>query len=345
MRIAIVNDVLLAVEAMRRVILGAGEHRLAWIARDGAEAVERCASDTPDLILMDLIMPKMDGVEATRRIMNQSPCAIVVVTANVNDATSKVFEALGAGALDAVNTPVLESSHGGEGAKVLLAKIETIRKLIGSSGTRKNSIAAEPPRAEPGRSHAHLIAIGASAGGPSALAKVLADLPASFPAPIVIVQHVDVQFAAGLADWLNYQTPLAVRLAREGDRPQPGTVLLAGGENHLVFASPTRLTYSREPVECSYRPSVDVFFKSANRMWPGDLIGVVLTGMGRDGAEGLLAIHDNGHYTIAQDEATSAVYGMPKAAAECHAATEILGLERIGPRLSALLSESAKLHG
>ena len=108
MRIAIVNDMVTAVEAMRRVLVSTREHRVAWIARDGAEAVELCARDTPDLILMDLIMPRMDGVEATRRIMARTPCAIVVVTANVNDRSSKVFEAMGAGALDAVNTPVLE---------------------------------------------------------------------------------------------------------------------------------------------------------------------------------------------------------------------------------------------
>src|SRR6266403_2845880 len=143
MRIAIVNDVVMAIEAVRRVIVNAGQDQLAWVALDGAEAVERCAADTPDLILMDLIMPKMDGVEATRRIMASNPCAIVVVTANVGSTTSKVFEALGAGALDAVNTPVLESSTGGSGASALLAKIETIRKLLGGSSSRSHFAVSE----------------------------------------------------------------------------------------------------------------------------------------------------------------------------------------------------------
>src|SRR6266403_2896577 len=138
MRIALVNDMLLALEAMRRVIASSPAHQVAWIARDGAEAVQRCADDTPDLILMDLIMPTMDGVEATRRIMASTPCAIVVVTANVSDNTSKVFEAMGAGALDAVNTPVLASPGNGDGATALLAKIETIRKLIGLGGVGKH---------------------------------------------------------------------------------------------------------------------------------------------------------------------------------------------------------------
>ena len=343
MRIAIVNDVVMAVEAMRRVVTGARGHQLAWIARDGAEAVERCAGDTPDLILMDLIMPKLDGVEATRQIMARTPCAIVVVTANVSSASSKVFEALGAGALDAVNTPVLESPGTPDGASALLAKIETIRKLIGG-GARKQFTTISPAARPAVHSQGCLVAIGASAGGPAALAKVLGDLPAQLAASVVIVQHVDLQFAQGLADWLGYQTHLEVRLAREGDCPQPGTALLAGGEDHLVFASPTRLTYIRDPVDYSYRPSVDVFFKSANRFWPGEIIGVVLTGMGRDGAEGLLALRESGYQTIAQDQASSAVYGMPKAAAELHAASEILGLDRIGPRLTDLLTLTAKAN-
>ena len=184
-----------------------------------------------------------------------------------------MFEALGAGALDAVNTPVMERPNAPEGAGALLAKIETIRKLIGGNGGRKRFAPVErAPRTAPDN-QGHLVVIGASAGGPAALAKVLSDLPQGFPAPIVIVQHVDAQFASGLADWLDYQTALEVRLARGGDRPQPGTVLLAGGRDHLVFASATRVTYASEPVECSYRPSVDVFFSSANRFWPGALAG------------------------------------------------------------------------
>jgi two-component system response regulator WspF len=179
-----------------------------------------------------------------------------------------------------------------------------------------------------------LVAVGASAGGPAALATILAALPADFPAAMIIVQHVDPQFADGLASWLGGQTPLRVRLAEDGDRPQAGIVLLAGRENHLVFQGPNQLGYVNEPQDCSYRPSVDVFFNSAVRYWRGTLTGVLLTGMGRDGAEGLKALRDRGHLTLAQDEATSAVYGMPRAAAELKAAKEILGLDKIAARLT-----------
>ena len=344
MKIAIVNDVVMAVEAMRRVVVEGRRDQVAWIARDGVEAVQRCAEETPDLILMDLIMPNMDGVEATRRIMANSPCAIVIVTANVHDNSSKVFEAMGAGALDAVNTPVLQGP-GTDGAVALLAKIETIRRLIGNGGAKKYFPPPGPGAEPPPLPHGPLVVIGASAGGPTALARILGDLPPDFGGAIVIVQHVDAQFVEGLAHWLDQQTQLPVRLATHGDAPRIGTVLLAGRNLHLVFEAPMRLTYKAEPVEASFHPSVDVFFKSADRYWQGEIIGVVLTGMGRDGAQGLLALRRSGHHTITQDATSSAVYGMPKAAAELDAASEILPLTKIGPRLKSLVKPAVNVYG
>jgi chemotaxis response regulator CheB len=178
-----------------------------------------------------------------------------------------------------------------------------------------------------------LVAIGASAGGPMALARLLSGLPKKFPAAIVIIQHVDERFAMGMAEWLNRGSPLPVRVAKEGERPSAGTALLAGTNDHLTFKAADRIGYTAEPREQPYRPSVDVFFESLTQLWRGDAVGVLLTGMGRDGAKGLRAMRNKGHYTIAQDEATSAVYGMPKAAATLGAAVDILALERIAPRL------------
>jgi chemotaxis response regulator CheB len=344
MRIAIVNDMVMAVEAMRRVLVQAQGHELAWIARDGAEAVERCARDTPDLVLMDLLMPEMDGVEATRRIMAKSPCAIVVVTGSVNRHCSKVFEALGAGALDAVNTPTLEQAGANIGTHTLLGKIQTINKLIGNK-LDKGTSAVQPARsASPPRKRLQLLVIGASAGGPAALARVLSRLPADFPAAIVVIQHVDPQFTDGLASWLGYQTPLPVRIAREGDHPRAGTVLLAGTRNHLVFSGLGTLGYTAYPLDSPWRPSIDVFFESIRDYWRGDVIGVLLTGMGRDGADGLKTIHDAGHHTIVQDRGTSAVFGMPKAAIEIKAVSEVLPVDKIGPRVVAVLQQLSKQH-
>lgn len=337
MRIAIVNDGLLAAEALRRVIARAGVHEVAWIAQDGEEAVARCQRDRPDLILMDLFMPRMDGVEATRQIMASHPCAIIVATAQVNEHTGKVFEAMGAGALDAVSVPVMTDSGNFDGAKEVLAKIDTINRLVGSPKKTK----ASPPTPTPARRASspkiNLVAIGSSAGGPSALTTLLAALPADFPAAIVIIQHVDKQFTEGLTTWFATHTKLQVRVAQEGDPLKPGVVYLAGRDRHLVLSSSTQLGYVAQPTDSSYCPSVDVFFKSLARNWPGRAIGVLLTGMGRDGAEGLKILRDAGHYTIAQDKRTSAVYGMPKAAMELDAAREILALDKIAPRLTNIL--------
>jgi chemotaxis response regulator CheB len=405
MRIGIVNDAIIASEVLRRVILRAGAHDVAWIAHDGADAVARCERDKPDLILMDLFMPKLDGIQATKQIMAKTPCAIMITTAKVENHTGKVFEAMGAGALDAVSIPVFTDSEKLEDARELLGKIETINRLVGRpkrdrgqraedrsqppshGATARQDLSRAVARSEGGRSDfrlptsdirqmasapraQNLIAIGSSAGGPAALTTILGSLPADIPAAVVIIQHVDKQFAHGLTAWFTAHTKLQVRVAHEGDRLEPGVVYIAGQDRHLVMFSPTQLGYSSAPIESSYCPSVDVFFRSVAKFWPrravalseggpalsvglkskaqqpneswrGKAVGVLLTGMGRDGAEGLKALRDAGHHTIAQDKGTSAIYGMPKAAAELDAAKDILALEKIGPRLALLIPSQA----
>jgi two-component system response regulator WspF len=330
MRIAIVNDMPMAVEALRRAIAFEPAHQVVWVASNGAEAVERCAECVPDLILMDLIMPVMDGVEATRQIMAATPCAIVIVTVDREQNVHRVFEAMGHGALDVVDTPALGAGDPQKAAAPLLRKILNIGWLIGQRDSRVSTV--ETPVRQNLPRHG-LVVIGSSAGGPAALEMLLNGLPANFPAAIVLVQHVDQVFAAGMAEWLSSVSGLPVRLARDGEPPQAGTVLLAGTNHHIRLLKNGHLAYTAEPVNEIYRPSIDVFFESVARYWSGDAVGVLLTGMGRDGAQGLKLMRQQGFLTIAQDQGSSAVYGMPKAAAGIDAAVEIRPLDKIAPRL------------
>ncbi|KVE38423.1 chemotaxis response regulator protein-glutamate methylesterase [Burkholderia sp. TSV86] len=340
MNIGIVNDLPLAVEALRRTIALRQEHRVLWVATDGEQAVDFCIAQPPDLVLMDLVMPRIDGVSATRSIMARSPCAILIVTASVGANASYVYEAMGAGALDAVDTPTLGERGGADPSQPLLAKIDQIGRLLAMRATMPVSrpIVEPPPRG----ALPPLVAIGASAGGPTALTELLKRLPENFPAAIVIVQHVDQAFAIGMAQWLDSYTRLPVHIARQGSAPQRGEVLLAATNDHLHLMPRGLLGYTRYPEETPYRPSVDVFFQSVVDHWKGDAIGVLLTGMGRDGALGLKSMRTKGYYTIAQDEATCAVYGMPKAAAAIGAAVSVLPLDRIADHLVSLVQRKER---
>jgi two-component system response regulator WspF len=330
MKIAIVNDMPMALEALRRALAFAPKHEIVWTANNGAEAVRRCALQTPDLVLMDLLMPLMDGVEATRQIMAQSPCAILLVTGDSEQNMRRVFEAMGHGALDVVNTPALGTGSAAEAAAPLLRKIQNIGWLLGQREKEASPVA--PPHS--GGATQSLVAIGASAGGPAALAELLRGIPAGFPAAIVLVQHVDQVFAAGMADWLAREAGIPVRLARDGEPPQVGEALLAGTNQHIRLLKNGHLAYTADSSDDSiYRPSIDLFFESVAKHWSGQAVGVLLTGMGRDGAKGLKQMRERGFLTIAQNQQSSAVYGMPKAAAALGAAAEIRPLEEIAPRL------------
>ncbi|WP_233833033.1 chemotaxis response regulator protein-glutamate methylesterase [Paraburkholderia sp. ZP32-5] len=337
MKIGIVNDMPLAVEALRRALDARADFEVLWVATDGQQAVDFCVAQRPDIVLMDLVMPNVDGIEATRRIMARAPCAILIVTVDVGGNAWRVYEAMGAGALDAVDTPSLSGADAHRSVATLIAKIDSIAALVKERHAQSAGIAMTKERARQG--DMPLVAIGASAGGPAALATLLGGLPRDFNAAIVIVQHVDAAFAAGMAQWLNQQSTLPVRIACEGDRPQPGVALLAATNDHLHLKLPNVFGYTRVPEETPYRPSVDVFFNSVVARWPARAIGVLLTGMGRDGAIGLKAMRTKGYHTIAQNEATSAVYGMPKAAAALDAAAAILPLPRIAAALVAAVDE------
>jgi two-component system response regulator WspF len=336
MRIAIVNDLALAQLVLRRLVESVPGYAVAWTAADGAEAVGKAAADRPDVILMDLIMPVMDGAEATRRIMASSPCPILVVTASLGANFGKVYEALGAGGLDAVKTPVLGPDGQVRGGEALLGRLARLDRV----GPGPGEVPAwGMPAGTPATPHAGppLLAIGASTGGPDAVAQVLRALAPAPPAPVVVVQHIAADFAPGLATWLQGRAGVPVRLAQEGSVPGRGQVYLAGSDDHLVLGLDRRFAYTAEPKAYPYRPSVDVFFESLAGAWPAGGVAVLLTGMRDDGARGLAGLRKLGWHTIAQDQETSVVYGMPKAAVELNAAVQVLPLPAIGPATLAHL--------
>jgi two-component system, chemotaxis family, response regulator WspF len=329
LRIAIANDRPIAIEALRRVITTVPSYTIAWIAQNGTATVTQAAIDPPDILLMDLLMPGMNGVEATRQIMAQSPCAILLVTATVSSLGGLVFEAMGHGALDAVNTPILGLRESADQGSELLSKIATIARLIGKSARSRPSLSQASQTKTSTKSFTPLVIIGASTGGPQALRTILTQLPADFPGAIAIVQHIDAQFASGFVEWLNQHTSLSVQIARPGDRLQANTVTIAATNHHLILQADLTLTYTPHPLNLPYRPSVNVFFKSVAQHYPRPGIGVLLTGMGRDGAEGLQSLQEIGWHTIAQSQASCVVYGMPKAAVELGGVTEILPIDAI----------------
>ena len=331
-RIAIVHHEAQTLDILKKIVGSVPDYQILWMAGDGPEALRKCNRDKPDILLVDLTLTGLNAIRVICSIMQTSPCAIVVLADSLGSQSAKVFEAMGCGALDAVQTPLYDRrGTQAESEQRLLKKITTICKLIGKN-VALTSHYAPPLKTVPERLPP-LVVIGSSTGGPKALADILASLPPGLGVAMVIVQHLDVQFAGGLAGWLNSQTPLTVAVAREGMQPQPDTALVAATNDHLILGEDLALHYTVEPRDYPYRPSVNTFFESVKNYWPHRGVAVLLTGMGRDGAEGLAVLRKAGWHTITQDEKTSVVYGMPAAAVELGAAEEILPLDKIGPAI------------
>lgn len=330
-RVGIVNDLALAIEALRLAVNGVPHYSVAWVARSGAEALERVAQDPPDMILMDLIMPGMNGVECTRDIIRIKPIPILVVTATRTGNIDLVFQAMSAGAYDAVDTPKLLPGGQLSGLDTFTHKLRRVESVLSLSIKAPEPVVRRATA--PASASVPLVLIGASTGGPKAICEVLKPFLQRRDVGVLIVQHVDAYFTDGLAEWLSRESRFKVKTAVDGDVPTAGMALIAGSNDHLVMTSRGQLRYTREPVDLPYRPSVDVLFRSVAAMWPETGSATLLTGMGQDGARGLLALREAGWRTIAQDEATSVIYGMPRAAAEMKAAGKVLPLGDIGRAL------------
>ncbi|WP_242392330.1 chemotaxis-specific protein-glutamate methyltransferase CheB [Anaeromyxobacter oryzisoli] len=322
-RVLVADDSELFRELLSRVVAAEPGFEVVAVAADGGAAAALARNLRPDVITMDINMPDTDGYSGIARIMADTPTPILVLTANPTEAVG--FRALSLGALDILEKPQATTDLDEYGTLLrsrlrLLAGVKVIRH---PRGLRERSSAVARPS---GR--ADLFVIGASLGGPRALATLLRALPAEFPAPVAVVQHIADGFTEGLASWLASECRLPVREARHGEPLRAGRVVLAPSGRHLVVSEGVVHLSDAPPVD-TFKPSVTPLFLSAARAYGARCCGVLLTGMGRDGADGLKAIRDRGGLTVAQDEATSVVFGMPKAAIELGAVDRVLPLDEI----------------
>ncbi len=339
-RVLIVEDSPLQRNFLKMLLESDSEIRVVGMAENGAEGVRLALALKPDLITMDIRMPVMDGFEATRKIMQAQPTPIVVVSASVEAPDLAItFSAIKAGALEVVEKPAVAESAGFE--KIRQHLLATVKGMALVNVTRRNlpvSPAAISPRVRrPALRAPQVVVIGASTGGPLALNILLKALPRDFALPIVIIQHMALGFIRGFVDWLQTESALPILIATEYQRIEPGKVYFPPEDSHLVFARRSVLRMTKDPPVNYVRPSASVLFDSTAKAYGGEAIGVLLTGMGSDGATGLRAMRESGAFTIAQDEATSTVYGMPKAAAELGAVDQVLPLEAIAPILVTMI--------
>jgi two-component system chemotaxis response regulator CheB len=330
-RVLVADDSEIFREVLSRVIGADPGFEVVAVAADGNDAARLTRELRPDVITMDLNMPDADGFSGIARIMAETPTPIMVLTANRAEVVG--FKALSLGALDILEKPEASADLEAYGAEIrsrlrLLSGVKVIRHL---RGLRERTLPLTP---RPGR-RADVVVIGASLGGPRALATLLRGLPADFPVGIAVVQHIADGFTEGLASWLAQECPLAVRQALDGDLLQPGQVLLAPSGHHLLVGE-GRVRLSDGPPVDTFRPSVTPLFLSAAQAYGARACGVILTGMGHDGAAGLKALHDAGGLTLAQDEQSSAVFGMPKAAIDLGAVDRVLPLDDLPRTLVAL---------
>ena len=352
-RVLIIEDSLVVRELLAHIIGDDTRFAIVGMASSAEEGLAMLDRTEPDVISLDIRLPGMNGLDATLRIMSTRPTPIVVVSASVeSDDLNIAMNALKAGALTVVEKPVGTSHQTYKtiarhicDTLALMSRVKVVRQ-----GLRRNlSFGNAPPvgddrgaaDAPARRSPIRMLGLVASTGGPSALSRILAELPADFPVPILLVQHITDIFLEGFVTWLDGMGPLKVKLAEPGEMPLPGHVYVPPADRHLGIAHGA-LSVFLDGAVSGQRPSGTVLFKQMARDLGAGGLGVLLTGMGTDGAEGLLAMRRAGGYTIAEDRSTAVVYGMPAAAEQLGAACEMLPLPTIAGRIRQLVAASGR---
>jgi two-component system chemotaxis response regulator CheB len=343
-RVMLVDDSPLVLHILQRLLSRSPEIQVVGTAADGKEALGLLPALNPDVICTDLHMPVMGGLELTREVMDKYPRPILAVSVSVEEGSPNVFKLLDAGAIDVFPKPrgFLDAAFDGVADELaskirILAGVRVFRKI----NETKSPFPAVPViiSARP-QSPPRIVVIGASTGGPQALQEILSHLPAALALPLVCVQHIGDSFLPGMMAWLSESCLLKVRDARQGEYPLPGTAYFACGNSHLEFGANGRFMLSGSVPVDGHLPSVTVTMRAAARVFGNGTVGVLLTGMGRDGADGMASIAKAGGITIAQDEASSIVYGMPKEALALGAVQHILSLKQIAPALESLATNS-----
>ena len=323
-RVLVVDDSATIRAVLRRIIGAADDLDVAGEALNGAEAVAAVEELRPDVILMDVEMPVMDGFTATETIMQSRPTPILVVTSRQEMQVG--FEALRRGALEVIPKP--ESPEGWRALAESLPR--AIRAVLGTGPLPATSSVTGPRGLEVTSRRVRVVAIGASTGGPAAIRSFLEHCPADAGFGVIVVQHIAPSFELGLAEWLAGTRGWNVAVARDGEMVAPGTVRIGAADHHLLLQPGfcVRLDGERPP-QNGHRPSIDELFLSCSRSHPHECIGILLTGMGKDGAAGLVRLRETGGLTLVQDEASSIVYGMPRIALELGATDLALPPDRV----------------
>ena len=340
-RVLVVDDSAVARRMLRSVLESDPDIRVVGEASGGREAVDLTGRLRPDLVTMDLVMPDMNGMETTQRIMARHPTPVLFVSAHFGTGGRCTRdEALAAGALDVLMKPASEGSWPADGvAGTLVAKVKALARvpvIAHLYGARRILTGEMQPLDASRGSLLNLVAIGSSAGGPKVLEQILSPLPATYSLGVLVVQHMSVGFTGGLLEWLQQRCALPVAAARDGEPLVPGRILFAPEGAHLVVRPGGSVHLSLDPPINGHRPSVDALFQSVAKVYGPRSAGVLLTGMGVDGAEGLLAIREAGGVTLAQDEQSCVVFGMPRAAIALGAVHSVLSPVGIGRSLMAL---------